>query len=750
MPNLNYYSEYKAKYNERTGPTRNNLNLILDNQERVYLPFDCEDVSGSEHYNSIQEYLNTIGYNVVDYKKGLASKLPQNHNISYGVRTQTRNNTIRIGKLLNDNPSLLKRFSEDTFRNNSKNDKGDEYQIVISQRYDDILTMSTGRSWSSCMNIGGGRYRSRVKGDLKNGTLVAYLIKKDDVEIENPLGRVLIKPYGSKSKRGKTIYGIDMITYGNVPNPTNFRKTIMEYIYSKFPITITGWYSLKAGLYKNNRESDLFIDEKHNFYLDGYDNDGYNLKGFNKSGYNREGYNIYGRDRYNFNKEGVLCNRWDLRIKKTDEEYLFSDKLTIEQVGFLIGVCGLRVKDIEIDDENYVNVTNGVYATTSLTELPVKFGKVQGSFNCSGGIRSLVNFPYYINGDLVINPHGDERDSLNFPGTLSPRQEDGKGFKVEEDFIHSTKGLKNLKGFPTYVGGNYNVSYTGLESLEGIAKYIGGELSCRHNNLTNVKPLADVTLKGNLLIGNNKITTLEGIPQNLIKLSCENNQLKNFKGIGKVDILIANDNQINSLLDLKDSEVVTLRVDSNKIKDITGLPKELVNLTISSNLIEDFKGLNLEIVKMGDVYASFNPIKSLTGLENVKRMENLQLLLKKEDDDRLDTSSISNCEFKTLNIGMSTFNSYFDNLTPFPKANTLRVTDYTTNVVDQMMKYHNEKNVSVEQIKEIIKNVENINHLSKIETISRVDRGIESLITQQYGRGRSHFLTQASMTTSPF
>lgn len=739
MSNLNYnhYIEYKEKYNQRTGPTRNNLNTILDNQERVYLPFDCEDVSGSDSYRPIQEYLNNLGYTIVDYKKGLASKLPKDHEIVYGVRQQTRNNTIRIGKLLNDKPEMLKRFSEDPFRNNSKNDKGDEYQIVISQKYEDILTMSTNRPWSSCMNIGGGRYRSRVKGDLKNGTLVAYLIKKDDMEIEKPLGRVLIKPYGSKSKRGKTIYGIDMTTYGNVPNPTNFRKTIMDYIYSKFPITTIGWYSLKQGLYKNNREAILFVDEDHNFYLDGFDNEGYNLAGFDKNGYNREGYNPYGWDRYSFNKDGILIQYGQCtNIKKTDKEYPFSDQLTIEQVGFLLGSCGLKQKNIMVDDKGYVNIDRDLYILTSLTELPVKFGKVKGNFTCNG-IRSLVNFPYDVSGDLCITTTVNTNRGSSEIGGILPRQEDGKQFRVGGSFILSTSKLKNLKGFPEWVGGNYNVSYTGLQSLEGIATFIGGDLACKNNNLTNLKPLTNTTLKGTLLIANNGITSLEGVPQTLSKLSCEYNQLKNFKGIGNVHTILAYNNQINSLLDLKDSNVNFLRVDNNKIKDLVGLPKTLSHLIIHDNLIEDFKEFNPEITTMGELSFNSNPIKSLRGLENVKRIESFNFYTKdKKEDFKLDISILSNCEFRTMDVGMSIFNIFFETLTPLPKMKTLRVIDYTFSVIDQMMKFHNEKNVSIEQIRGIIKNVENINHFSNETVLSRLSGGV-ILGSQQYcGRVR--------------
>jgi hypothetical protein len=60
--------------------------------------------------------------------------------------------------------------------------------------------MSTDRRWTSCMRLpgygdkNGGLYNDILYYDVKLGTLVAYLIKKDDRNIENPLARIAIKP----------------------------------------------------------------------------------------------------------------------------------------------------------------------------------------------------------------------------------------------------------------------------------------------------------------------------------------------------------------------------------------------------------------------------------------------------------------------------------------------------------------------------------------------------------------------------
>ena len=60
--------------------------------------------------------------------------------------------------------------------------------------------MSTDRGWTSCMNLNTGRCREYVPMSIAGGVLIAYLCQKDDTNINNPLGRVLIKPYISEDE----------------------------------------------------------------------------------------------------------------------------------------------------------------------------------------------------------------------------------------------------------------------------------------------------------------------------------------------------------------------------------------------------------------------------------------------------------------------------------------------------------------------------------------------------------------------
>ncbi|MCF6243088.1 MAG: hypothetical protein L3J74_17330, partial [Bacteroidales bacterium] len=55
--------------------------------------------------------------------------------------------------------------------------------------------MSTNRGWTSCMNLVDGAYKHYILNDIKEGTIIAYAVDNEDLNIQRPICRVLIKPY---------------------------------------------------------------------------------------------------------------------------------------------------------------------------------------------------------------------------------------------------------------------------------------------------------------------------------------------------------------------------------------------------------------------------------------------------------------------------------------------------------------------------------------------------------------------------
>lgn len=163
----------------------------------------------------VEKAVREAGYEIEDYVAGIASK-------DEGKRK------IKIGKLLKD-PKLQQKFANDPKRASAKNV---ENYVVISRHPYDIAGMSTDRGWRSCMNLHDGINKHYVPIDIKEGTLVAYLVKADDKNINKPIARVLIKPFVNTDKNAeadkKVALGVEDRVYGTPMS--GFRETVMKWV----------------------------------------------------------------------------------------------------------------------------------------------------------------------------------------------------------------------------------------------------------------------------------------------------------------------------------------------------------------------------------------------------------------------------------------------------------------------------------------------------------------------------------------
>ena len=178
---------------------------------RVFLPIENVD-EDIEAPTSVSQELDNKGYYIYDYKKGIAAK------------KDNPNRKIRMGKLLS--PNTRNEFVNDPNRGGTQN----EYEVVISRHPYDLAGMSTNRGWDSCMNLDEGSKRKFVAIDIKEGSVIAYLVKKGDRNIQNPVGRVMIKPFMEivNSNFTKNIFfGIENKIYGS--NSPGFLETVEKW-----------------------------------------------------------------------------------------------------------------------------------------------------------------------------------------------------------------------------------------------------------------------------------------------------------------------------------------------------------------------------------------------------------------------------------------------------------------------------------------------------------------------------------------
>lgn len=166
-------------------------------------------------------------------------------------------------------------------------------------------------------------------------------------------------------------------------------------------------------------------------------------------------------------------------------------------IGEVMRRYGIHVLMYEITKDGRVDVYCDVdLSYKRLTKLDVKFGKVDGYFNCSNNkLTSLEGCPIEVSGSFNCI-----RNSLT---DLS-----GGPIKVGGNYSCNDSGISSLKGCPTEiignfycaynmlnsdlaygpleVGGDYECSGNGLLTLDGCASEIGGSLNCQSNHLTDL------------------------------------------------------------------------------------------------------------------------------------------------------------------------------------------------------------------------------------------------------------------------
>lgn len=184
--NNNFYKEigeYFSKFQDKD--KRHN---------RIYFKLKVEQSSTMPIPQEISDYMNWIGCCITDYKKGLCN---------------FKGRELRIGKFFNENDrqDLLKVYSES--KTSLKNI--DNLSVVICRHPYDIIGMSTNRGWSTCIDLNdkkyGGTHLGGLRNNLTSGCLVAYLIRDDDRNINNPVSRIVINLYGGRLCSDSKCYG---------------------------------------------------------------------------------------------------------------------------------------------------------------------------------------------------------------------------------------------------------------------------------------------------------------------------------------------------------------------------------------------------------------------------------------------------------------------------------------------------------------------------------------------------------------
>ena len=253
LPFKNFFTEAislsdarKHKLSRKTSGayTNDTLKEVFGDEDRLIYNIDIDRASMVDHplMNEINHLFKNMDkpyviYNIEDYIKGTA----------YETRDEQKKQPNKIGRILTKLVSDKNRTGEydfpehvrekanelsDAFRDDPiRSAQCEEYKVVISRHPYDIAGMSTDRNWWSCMHLGtqGINYKTKeegsnarfIKGDIKEGSVIAYLICSNDKHkngkyaIKKPFARILMKPHVSLDDEGNRSYAYTIgMTYG--------------------------------------------------------------------------------------------------------------------------------------------------------------------------------------------------------------------------------------------------------------------------------------------------------------------------------------------------------------------------------------------------------------------------------------------------------------------------------------------------------------------------------------------------------
>ncbi|MCB1713091.1 MAG: hypothetical protein KDH96_11655, partial [Candidatus Riesia sp.] len=146
----------------------------------------------------IKDFMGWYRFPIVDYEKGLTKD-------KYG-------RVVKFSKIFKQmgQDNLIKTYADsktDTLKDTN------DLQVVISRHIYDIIGSSTNRGWTTCIDLYDKRYQGRHLKELiyliGNGVIIAYLIRKKDRNIENPISRCFIKKVNNEL-RVDSVYGTNV------------------------------------------------------------------------------------------------------------------------------------------------------------------------------------------------------------------------------------------------------------------------------------------------------------------------------------------------------------------------------------------------------------------------------------------------------------------------------------------------------------------------------------------------------------
>ncbi len=291
---MSWYKTILAEYNypnEVDRLSRNNpypFKEWFDDNGRDYIPFNKGGQGSQEGVDKyVEAELLENGYQITDYGKGYCSSgnrsfrigkvlnslkqkslneiqnKYQNTNqeqdpVKYQIfQNQLQEETKRTNEYYDE---LVNTFVNSSYRTHQSKQKSAEFSIVLSQNPHDVAQMSTGRQWTSCMDLRddgeeSGSHSKDIFCEIEKGGFVAYLIRSDDKEIEDPLARIHIRRFDNRA--GQSVAMPEQSVYGN--EIKGFQEAVQSWLQQKQGDINPGTYQRQGGEYSDTFNEKMLI-----------------------------------------------------------------------------------------------------------------------------------------------------------------------------------------------------------------------------------------------------------------------------------------------------------------------------------------------------------------------------------------------------------------------------------------------------------------------------------------------------------
>jgi len=230
--------------------------------------------------NNVLNSLDKMGYDIINYTNGILTR---------------ENKEEAIGTILSRNkvdPSIINLFANDTYRTSATKDEpnseegADELNtsnqiIVITRDKYESAEVSTNKRWTSCLNLGGGwdgvdtLRQNRgpnahyLVQDVAIGCIAAYLIDKNDTELDDPIARLSIKPFISESNPDAVALGVHDSVYHRTgrPYPEIFKTIVHKWANDiNASKELEGMFKLHPDAYNYREFNDENLKQYHGNY----------------------------------------------------------------------------------------------------------------------------------------------------------------------------------------------------------------------------------------------------------------------------------------------------------------------------------------------------------------------------------------------------------------------------------------------------------------------------------------------------